>query len=74
MKKFLRLWLRHPISVTCMIVMMIIALQTHSIYPIIIGLIPSALLFVIWEAGLASFFLEKEFWKHLIENEKSKNS
>lgn len=73
MKKFLRLWLRHPISVTGMIVMMLIAIQTRSVYPVIIGLIPSALLFFIWELGLASFVLERDFWRWFVRKKTGKD-
>ncbi len=52
MKKFLKLWLRHPMSVTIMIIMAVIAIQTRNISPIIIGLIPCSFLFVLWEIWL----------------------
>ena len=40
MKKFLRLWLKHPLSVTGMIIAFVLAVQTRSFYPIVLLIIP----------------------------------
>ena len=74
MKKFLRLWLRHPVSITLMFVWVCLAIWTRSIIPFIMGLFMSGFLYVIWEVGLASLHIERELWKDLIESEKRKHS
>ena len=45
MKKFLRLWLRHPISITFMIIWIILGIWVRSFIPVVFGLIPSAFIF-----------------------------
>ena len=54
MKKFLKIWLKHPISVTGMIIALGLAIQTHSFYPVFLLAIPCGFLYVIWELGLFS--------------------
>ena len=68
MKQFLKIWLKHPVSVTGMIIALVLAIQTRSLYPVIILMIPCGFLFVIWELGLLSYHLEKDLWRSLARN------
>ena len=68
MKKFLKIWLKHPISVTGMIIALGLAIQTHSFYPVFLLAIPCGFLYVIWELGLFSYHLEKDLWRSLARN------
>lgn len=68
MKQFLKIWLKHPVSVTGMIIALVLAIQTRSFYPVIILIIPCGFLFAIWELGLFSYHLEKDLWRSLARN------
>lgn len=46
MKKFLRLWLRHPLSITYLIICIAISIAEMNPAPIVIGIIPSTLCFI----------------------------
>ncbi len=69
MKKFLRICVRHPVSVTGMIIATVIAIQERNVYPIIILIIPCGLLYVIWELGFLSYRFEKDFWRNIVRKE-----
>ena len=72
MKKFLRLWMRHPVSITSMLVWAILGIWTRSFIPVVFGLVICSFLAIIWEIGIASYCLEMRFWRHLIEISKDK--
>lgn len=70
MKKILKIWLKHPISVTGMIIALVLAIQTRNFCPVIILIIPCGFLYVIWELGLLSYRMEKDLWRSLTHNMK----
>lgn len=68
MKKILRIWLRHPISVTGIVIALGLAIQTRSFYPVIILIIPLCFVYVLWELVFLYCHLEKDFWRTLTRN------
>ena len=51
-----------------MIIALVLAIQTCSFYPIIILIIPCGFIYVIWELGLLSYYLERDLWRSLTHN------